>query len=185
MNDILKFRKALTYMDLEYPFSEAFGPASTRDELLSSAEQLYRRLLKLTPGSSVLPYSILAVLTENDDGTIDRGTEKSIADIFRANGAKEITLLSFVQTCDYIYRKLRYFRASVGNSSVLDKVLESIINVFFVFGLTMVTLAILDLNPWPLLVSISTLLLTIALAIGPAAIRALEVRVGKVSCDFE
>ncbi len=175
VNDILKFRKALTYMDLEHPFGEAFGPASTRDELIHSTQILYQRLLRLAPGAYALPYSVLAILTENDDGTLDRGMKKSLENLFRPEADGEIPIVTFIQSCDVVYRKLRYFRASVGNASVIDKVLESIINGVFAFGLTIVILSLLNLNPWPLLVSVSTLLVSFAFAIGPTVAKAIEV----------
>lgn len=174
LNDILKFRKALTYMDLEYPFGEAFGPASTRNELIKSAQILYHRLLKLAPGSSALPNSVMSVLSENEDGTIDMDIKKSINNLFPADGDGEIPILAFIQNCDVVYRRLRYFRASVGNSSVIDKVLEAIIDGFFSLGLTVVILSLLHFNPWPLLVSMSTLLVSFAFAIGPTAAKAIE-----------
>lgn len=161
-------------MDLEHPFGEAFGPASTRDELIYSAQFLYQRLLKLAPGSPTLPYSVLAVLTENDDGTIHRNLKKSIDSVFRADADGEIPILSFIQSCDVVYRKLRYFRASVGNASVIDKVLENMINGLYGFGLTVVIMSLLNFNPWPLLVSVSTLLVSFAFAIGPTAAKAIE-----------
>eukprot|EP00980_Cylindrotheca_fusiformis_P002337 scaffold543_cov119-Cylindrotheca_fusiformis.AAC.4 len=174
LTDILKFRKALTYMDLEYPFGEAFGPASTRNEVIKSAQILYHRLLKLAPGSYALPNSVLSVLSENEDGTTDMDIKKSVNNLFPADGEGEIPILAFIQNCDIVYRRLRYFRASVGNSSVIDKVLEAIIDGFFYFGLCVIILTLLRFNPWPLLVSMSTLLVTFAFAIGPTAAKAIE-----------
>ena len=162
-------------MDLEHPFGEAFGRASTRDELIQSAQILYQRLLKLAPGCCSLPYNVLAILSDNDDGTVDKNLKKSLENLFRADVDGEIPILSFIQSCDVVYRKLRYFRASVGNASVIDKVLESIINGIYAFGLTIVILSLLNFNPWPLLVSVSTLLVSFAFAIGPTAAKAIEV----------
>jgi hypothetical protein len=175
VNDVLKFRKALTYMDLEHPFGEAFGPASTRNELIKSAQILYQRLLKLSPGSRAIPNSVLSVLSENGDGTVDRNIKKSVNHLFPADVDGEIPILAFIQNCDVVYRRLRYFRASVGNNSVIDTVLENIINGFFAFGLAVVILSLLNFNPWPLLVSVSTLLVSFAFAIGPTAAKAIEV----------
>lgn len=175
--DILKFRKALTYMDLEHPFGEAFGPASTRDELINSAQALYHRLLKLSPGTYSLPFAVLSVLSENDDGTVNRNLKKSIQTLFRADRDGEVPILAFIQNCDVVYRKLRYFRASVGNASVIDKVLEGILNGLYAFGLTIVIMSLLNFNPWPLLVSVSTLLVSFAFAIGPTAAKAIEVSI--------
>ncbi len=169
-------------MDLEHPFGVAFGPASTRDELIQSAQNLYQRLLKLAPGFYGLPYSVLAVLSDNDDGTVDKNLKKSIETLFRADADGEIPILSFIQSCDVVYRKLRYFRASVGNASVIDKVLEGMINGVYNFGLTIVMLSLLNFNPWPLLVSVSTLLVSFAFAIGPTAAKAIEVSSTSLSC---
>jgi hypothetical protein len=48
--------------------------------------------------------------------------------LFRPDRFNELTLLAFVQACDSVYKRLRYFRASVGNSSVIDRWLEQIID---------------------------------------------------------
>ena len=65
---------------------------------------------------------------------------------------------------------------SVGNSSVIDNVLHGIIDVIFGFVLTLAVLTMVKLNPWPLLVSMSTLLVTSAFAVGPSIAKAIEVR---------
>ncbi|KAG7353641.1 hypothetical protein IV203_002996 [Nitzschia inconspicua] len=67
VNDILKFRKALTYMNLDFPFSEAFGRASTRKEMVRSSELVYSRLQKLAPGKDFLPCSVFQILYWNED----------------------------------------------------------------------------------------------------------------------
>jgi hypothetical protein len=74
-----------------------------------------------------------------------------------------------------VYRQLRYFRASVGNSRVIDRQAEIIINMIFGFLLFLVILAMLSFNPWTLLVSMSTLLVTASFAVGPTCARAIEV----------
>jgi small-conductance mechanosensitive channel len=162
-------------MDLEYPFSEAFGPASTRDELIASAQHVYHRLLNLAPGSKVLPSVILSAVADNGDGTVDNSKRRSLRNLFRPDADKEVQLLAFIQSCDSVYKKLRFFRASVGNSSVIDKVLESIIDAIYGFTLGLVILSLLNFNPWPLLVSMSTLMVTFAFAVGPSAAKSIEV----------
>lgn len=73
-----------------------------------------------------------------------------------------------------MYKRLRFFRASVGNASVIDKVLEGIIDSLYNFILLLVILSMLQFNPWPLLVSISTLLVSLAFAVGPSTARYIE-----------
>lgn len=178
MSDILKFRRALTYMDLQHPFSESFGPASSRDELLTSAQALYSRLLRLSAnGSVILPHSVLTVLAENGDGTVDKQKRRALRKIFPPDRSGNVSLLAFVMGCDTVYKKLRYFRASVGNSSVIDNVLENIVDTLFFFVLIILILSLLNLNPWPLLVSTSTLMVTFAFAVGPSCAKAIEVSV--------
>ena len=176
VNDILKFRRALTYMDLDFPFSEAFGRASTRNEMILSAESVYSRLMNLSTDHDMLSYSVFQILLIQEDGSEDREKRKALRSLFRPDGDDNLPLLSFVQTCDTIYKKIRYFRASVGNASVIDQVLESIIDVGFYFTLGLVVLCLLNLNPWPLLVSMSTLLVTASFAVGPSCAKAIEVR---------
>jgi hypothetical protein len=188
-------------MDLQHPFSTAFGPASTRDECINSAEAVYNRLLKLSPESILLSFDVLQVLAESDDGTVDFDRRKHLKQLFRPDAYNELPRLAFIQSCDTVYKKLRYFRASVGNSSVIDRVLEGenfltffkfpvfgiitnlavlvagIINMVFFFLLLLMVLSLINLNPWPLLVSLSTLLVTFAFAVGPSISKAIEVRI--------
>lgn len=174
ISDILDFRKQLTVMDTKYPFSSYFGAASTRDECILSSQKTYYRLLKLDPGATVLSFDVIALLAMNPDGSIDQKRRKVLRRFFRPDRFDEVTILAFVQVCDSVYKQLRYFRASVGNSSVIDQVLEQIVDCIFYFVLFLVILSVLKLNPWTLLVSLSTLLFSTAFAIGPSLSRYIE-----------
>jgi hypothetical protein len=162
-------------MTLDFPFSEAFGRASTRPEMVQSAEEVYHRLLKLAPGTEVLPCSVFQILCLNEDGTEDKLRKRSFGNLLRPDYHGNVNILSFVQSCDTVYKKLRYLRASVGNSSVIDHVLENIIDGVFYFALGLIVLDLLNLNPWPLLVSTSTLLVAGSFAVGPSCAKAVEV----------
>ena len=65
-----------------------------------------------------------------------------------------------------VYRRLRYFGASVENDAVLDKVLERIFNGFYYFVLGLLLLSMLHFNPWSMLVSITSLLVSLSFAFG-------------------
>lgn len=82
---------------------------------------------------------------------------------------------SLAQSCDSVYKKLRYFRASVGNSSAIDKALESIVNGGFSFILSLTLLSIMNINPWPLLVSVTSLLVSVSFALGSSVSKYVEV----------
>lgn len=163
-----------TFMDEPYPFGEAFGPATTRDEVLESASHTYQRLLGSSE-HSVLSCEVLYLLAEDEDGTtVDKGKKRNIRKLFHPDAESHVSGLSFVQACDSLYRRMRYFRASVGNASVIDHALESIVDGFYHFILCLVMLSILQINPWPLLVSISTLLVSVSFAVGPSAAKYIE-----------
>lgn len=125
-------------------------------------------------GNGVLSFDVIALLAVDPDGVEDESKVRVLKRLFRPDRFNEITLLAFVQACDSIYKRLRYFRASVGNSSVIDQVLEQIIDGIFFFVLVLVIVTLLKYNPWTLLVSMSTLLFSTAFAIGPSLSRYIE-----------
>jgi len=138
INDILKFRRALSFMDDAQLFGGAFGPAHNRETVVRSAEYVFRRLLTLTPGNDALAFEALEMLAhEGDvDGPLDRSKLKTIKRMFRPDKDNSLSRLDFVKACDGLYKKLRFFRASVGNASVIDHHLESIIDSIFLFHST-------------------------------------------------
>lgn len=174
MHDVLLFQRALMYMDDSHPFSLAFGPSDTRDRCIKSSQRLYKRLLKFAPESENLPFDVIDALAYDEDGNYDEERGQAITRLFRPDAFNELSLLSFVQSCDWVYKKLRYFRASVSNSSLIDKVLCQIFNCFFGLGLAFVILAVLNLNPWALLVSSLSLIVSFAFALGPSVAKYIE-----------
>jgi len=162
-------------MDDARSFGEDFGPASSRDEVMASAHAVYHRLLSLYPGHSSLPWEVFSFLALEEDGaTTNMAKKKALRKLFRPDANNELSFLAFTQCCDSLYKKLRFFRASVGNASVIDHVLESIIDGIFHFVLTLVLLSVMRFNPWPLLVSISTLLVSVSFAVGSSASKYIE-----------
>ena len=128
INDVLKFKRALTYMDETHPFGEDFGPASSRNECIASSHSIYWRLMKLAPGCDILPFEILELIVIDNEGNVDIAKKNALRRIFRPDKGNQLTLLAFISTCDAIYKRLRYFRASVGNSSVIDKVSVTVLS---------------------------------------------------------
>ena len=151
-----------------------FGLASTRDECIKSAKETFCRLMKLDPDSVTLSFDVIGLLAVDSDGVEDENKKRVLRRLFRPDRFNELTILAFVQACDSVYKRLRYFRASVGNSSVIDRVLEQIIDGVFYFVLMLLILSVLKLNPWALLVSLSTLLFSTAFAIGPSLSKYIE-----------
>lgn len=96
IGDILKFRKALAYMDEANPFSESFGPAHTRKACIRSSQKLYRRLLKAT-GAATLNFDLLALVAIDDDGNEMEQKRRTLQTLFRPDKNNELSLLGFVQ----------------------------------------------------------------------------------------
>lgn len=185
ISDILKFRRALFFLDDDHPFGELFGKASTRDQVIASAHDVYQRLLKLTPGKAKVSCEFYDMLALEDDGeNVNYGKRKALRKLFRPDANNELSLLAFVQCCDGLYKKLRYFRANVGNSSVIDHALESMLDGAFSFVLGLIVLTVMKINPWPLLVSCSTLLVSISFAVGNSASKWFEGKTGPLRCRF-
>ena len=158
LDDVLRFRRALSFMDEKYPFGTVFGPAATRNECISSSQALFEKLVRLGESKSAVDFEILAVIAVDDDGNSDPMKKRTLRRLFRPDMRNQLPLLAFVASCDSVYKRLRYFRASVSNSSVIDQVLVSIVDGIFYFVLSLVLLSFMQFNPWPLLVSISSLL---------------------------
>ncbi len=174
IHEILQFRKALSFLEDTHPFGLSFGPAVSRDSCIKSAKALYRRLLALTPGSPVLHFDVIGVLAYNADDSFDEKKAKELVKLFRPDKNDEISLLAFVQSCDSAYKKLRYLRAGVGNSTLIDNVLENFFNGVFSLCLALAVMTILQMNPWTLLVSMSTVIVSFAFAFGPSVANIVE-----------
>ena len=70
----------------------------------------------------------------------------------------------------------------LSNSSLLslcDSVLENIFNGLFGFFLALLIMSVLQMNPWTLLVSMSTVLVSCAFALGPSTAKIIEGMVSK------
>lgn len=166
ISDVLKFQQALRYMDDDAVFGEDFGPARDRNECVGSAVAMYHKLVKWTPDSYVLKFDTLEILAMDEDGVVDPLKRKMLRKLFRPDRSGRIPLVAFIQSIDAVYKRLRYFRASVTNATVIDDVLEHIVDGLFYFILSLVVLSLLNFNPWTFLVPITSLMVSLSFAFG-------------------
>ena len=152
----------LAYMDEDYPFSLAFGPADTREACVESAQKVYSRLLSLTPDKDVLPFDTLAVLAKNKDGDIETDEMKELIHLFRPERNGNLTCLDFVKSCDDVYKEMRLLRASIANSGQIDHAFEIMVNVVFYVIMFIIIFVVLGWDPLTLFVSISGIILAFA-----------------------
>ena len=178
IDDVLKFQRALGYMDETHPFGYAFGPTSTRDEAIGSYHDVYMKLAKFDGHhSNMVNFNVIALIANDSNGVPIPAKLHAVQKLFRPDARNELPLLAFVQSCDAVYKRLRYFRASVNNSSAIDKVLQDMINGIYWFIMIFLLLELLDLDPWTLLVSITSLLVSVSFAMGSSVSNYIEVRI--------
>ena len=164
------------YLGDKYPFGEAFGSVASRDECIVASHDTYYRLLGLTPDAPQLSFDVLASLAVDDKGEEDSAKLMAIRRLFRPDVNNNVSLLAFVQSCDWVYKRLRYFSASLGNASVIDLLLGDMKNKVFYFLLLLLLLLLQDFNPWSFLLSITSILVSVSFALGPTISKYVEVK---------
>lgn len=142
---MLNFRKALTFIKKNYPFSRAFGSANTREECINSAQATYARLMKRTPNATQLPFETIAILAVDEKGKIDHEVVQPFIKLFRPDRNGNLSMLDFVRSVDSVYKEFRLLDATIENSSQIDLAFEKMFNVGFYAIVICVTLSQLGL----------------------------------------
>jgi hypothetical protein len=65
--DVLYFRRALKFIDQDFPFSPAFGRASTREQCIQSSQILFDKLN--TGRKQLLNFRVLCIIAEDAGGS--------------------------------------------------------------------------------------------------------------------
>mmetsp|Transcript_14794 Transcript_14794/g.28022 ORF Transcript_14794/g.28022 Transcript_14794/m.28022 type:complete len:643 (-) Transcript_14794:87-2015(-) len=173
VQELLQFRRALEFLNTRYPFSGSFGPADTREALVSSAQDVYDRLLLRSPDPFV-SFDVIALLGVTKDGLLNQDKLKSLVKLFRPDRDGTINCIDFVKSVDAIYQEFRLLRASVANSSKIDRAFESIFNIIFYAVVVCIILSQIGYNPLALFLSISGVILGFAFMIGSASSKYFE-----------
>ncbi|CAB9515705.1 Mechanosensitive ion channel protein [Seminavis robusta] len=172
---VLRFRKALTFMQTKYPFGYFFGDADTREKTIESAQKVYNRLLLRTPGEQVVQFETLALLAlEHDGSTIDQQKAKELLKLFRPDREGRLSMVDFLKSVDSVYKECRMLNASIQNSSQIDRAFENIFNVVFYIAVVTIALSLLGFNPLALFLSLSSVILGFAFMIGSASSKYFE-----------
>ena len=147
---------------------------SDRNQSIASSHSVYWNLIKFTPETKMLSFEVLSIVATDEFGEVDETKMRRLKKMFPPDANNELSLLAFCQSCDAVYKKLRFFRASVSNSSAIDNALESIVDGVFWFILSLLLLSIMNFNPWPILVSITSLLVSVSFALGSSVSKYVE-----------
>jgi hypothetical protein len=175
---VLKFRNALAFINDLYPFSYQFGRADTRVNCIESAQDVYAKLT-LQPGGTesqrqMLHFETLALIAASSSGAIDQVKAKDLVRVFRPDREGNLSVLDFVKSVDTVYKELRFLQASIENSTQIDKSFENLVNVVFYAIVTSVILSQLGFDPFSLFLSLSSVVLAFAFAIGSASAKYFE-----------
>jgi hypothetical protein len=171
---VLNFRKALTFIQTDFPFSFAFGPANNREACIKSAQEVYNRLLLHTPDSEAIKFDTLALLAVDDEGIVERDKAQALIKLFRPDRKGHLSVLDFVKSIDSVYKEFRLLNAAIENSSQIDRAFENIFNIFFYLIMAIVILSQLGFDPLSLFLSMSSIVLAMAWLIGPASAKYFE-----------
>jgi hypothetical protein len=114
---IAQFRQSTAYLNTPLPFGAAFGPATTRQEVIEATETLYNNLMSSLPDRGILTFDLLALLAVQDSGEIDLSLMRNLIKLFRPDRDGNISLLDFAKSIDACYKEMRVLRASIFNSS--------------------------------------------------------------------
>ncbi|KAL7461908.1 hypothetical protein ACHAXS_002314, partial [Conticribra weissflogii] len=170
VQDLLQFRRAVSYMDDRYPFSHAFGPSKTRQKCVESSQKVFDRLMLSTEdGTATLPFSVFTVLATDDSGDLVESKMKSLIRLFRPDRDGTLTKLDFVKSIDTVYKELRLLRASIANSAQIDYAFEHVVNFFFYFFLLVASVLILGFNLWSVIIAMNGFLFSFSFSFGAAA----------------
>jgi hypothetical protein len=166
-------------METNYPFSPAFGLASTRKNCILSAERLYGKILERQNKSDsrdALNFETLSAIALVKDSTLDHAKVKKLSRVFRPGRKGELSVLDWCKSCDAVYKEMRFLSSSIHNASQIDRAYERILNVAFYIVLGIVVFAILGISALSFLLSLSSILVAFAFMIGPASSTYFDVR---------
>jgi hypothetical protein len=106
MATVLHFRRAISYIDNHYPFSAAFGNATTREDCVQSAQDVYENLMALSRRQGEqnpvgkLPFDTICLIAHEKDGGVDKAKVKELITLFRPERNGGLTKLDFTKSID-------------------------------------------------------------------------------------
>ena len=100
---LLHFRRALAFVDVDYPFSEAFGPASTRQLCVESSQDVFERLAR---GGDEISMGVFTPLVKDPHSETDQEKVKDLVKLLQPSRHGTLTKLDFVKSIDeYVPQK--------------------------------------------------------------------------------
>lgn len=96
--DVLHFRRALDFINSDYPFSPTFGRAATREECAQASQNIFEKLIG--KNQQALNFDVLCKIARNPDGTNNKKKLSELVKLFQPNRKGELSKLDFVKSID-------------------------------------------------------------------------------------
>jgi hypothetical protein len=94
---LLHFRRALAFIDAEYPFSFAFGLAKTRADCVESAQRLFTQLAS---DEETMTFDVLAPLVFTRGETLNKEKMRKFCRFLRPTKEGTLSRLDFLRSVD-------------------------------------------------------------------------------------
>lgn len=170
--DVLNFRRAVDFINSDYPFSPGFGKTTTREECAQASRNAFEKLVDKR--KNVVKFDTLCKIAKNPDRTTDKKKVSELVRLFRPNPKGDITKLEFIKSIDTVYKQLRLILANVSSSSQIDHAYGQIANVCFYSVATLVGLAVFGVDVGSLVLGLAGVLVGFAFMIGSASSKYIE-----------
>lgn len=178
LGSIVQFRASLGVLDSSFPFSQSFGVAENRLQVIECAQRVYCDLLEMQGNkiqstfsdSPLLKFHTIALVAKNSrDGTFDKKKIRSLVKVFRPQRDGDISLVDFCKSVDSVYKEMRLLRANIANEGKMNAGSEHFLNLAFYFVLAWIGLAVIGVNPGALFGLCLSFLISISFMVGGAA----------------
>jgi hypothetical protein len=179
LSAIVQFRASIGVLDCDLPFSQAFGTAKTRAQVINGAQNLYMNLLKKQnekqttdeedDAGSILRFHTVTLTALKKDGKFDDKVARDLVTLFRPARDGDIRLIDFCKSIDSLYKEIRKLRASIATESRMNAASETCINVVFYAILIMAALSVLGIDPVALFGFMATFILGFSFMISGAS----------------
>jgi hypothetical protein len=94
---LLHFRRALAFIDAEYPFSFSFGLAKTRADCVESSQKVFTRL---AGEDDILTFDALAPLVMKSNRSLDKVKMRKLCRLLRPTTEGTMSRLDFLKAVD-------------------------------------------------------------------------------------
>ncbi len=135
VGSLLDFQRAIGVLDIDLPFSLAFGNAQSRKNGIESAQIVFRRLASKFKQHDTFPFvDVISGLACSSQSEFDRDKVVQLIRLFRPDRDGILSKSDFLKTVDTVYKNLRRLQLSFAAASTIYDTCDGVIDgVFYTF----------------------------------------------------